>query len=131
MMAIDAMAVNTFCTIVAGLALTSSSGSACRRWSSSTALGSGYVMAVSARSWRTTGEQTVRFRGGRSTDRPAGSEIFMHIVMVVIFGLVSLGVFVAAARLVGRDVADGAHVFLWVWLAASIVNGAVGVFHAG
>ena len=55
----------------------------------------------------------------------------MHIVMVVIFGLVSLGVFVVAARLVGRDVADGAHVFLWVWLAASIVNGAVGVFHAG
>ena len=55
----------------------------------------------------------------------------MHIVMVVIFGLVSLGVFVAAARLVGRDVADGARVFIWVWLAASLVNGAVGVLHAG
>jgi len=55
----------------------------------------------------------------------------MHIATVVIFGLVSLGVFVAAARLVGRRAADGARVFVWVWLAASIVNGAVGVLYAG
>src|SRR5262249_59919427 len=68
----------------------------------------------------------------RPLDKPDGwNEIFMHIVTVVIFGLVSLGVFVAAARLVGRRAADGARVFVWVWLAGSIGNGAVGGLLSG
>ena len=56
----------------------------------------------------------------------------MHIVQVVIFGFISLGVFVLAAMLINRRgrVIDGAGAFIWVWLAASIVNGAFGVFYA-
>jgi hypothetical protein len=56
----------------------------------------------------------------------------MHIVLVVAFGLVALGVFVLMASLLkqsGRGF-DGAYVFIWVWLAASLANGAVGVFFA-
>jgi hypothetical protein len=56
----------------------------------------------------------------------------MHILMVVVFGLVALGVFVAIAALVKRSGLniDGAAIFVWVWLAASLVNGAVGVIYA-
>jgi hypothetical protein len=55
-----------------------------------------------------------------------------HIVMVVVLGLVALGVFVALAAFVKRMGMhiDGAQVFTWVWLAASLVNGAVGVMYA-
>jgi len=55
-----------------------------------------------------------------------------HIVMVVALGLVALGVFVALAGFVKRMGLhiDGAQVFIWVWLAASLVNGAVGVMYA-
>lgn len=57
----------------------------------------------------------------------------MHIVMVVLFGLVALGVFVAFAAMLKRSglSLDGALVFIWVWLAASLVNGAVGVVYPG
>jgi hypothetical protein len=56
----------------------------------------------------------------------------MHILMVVAFGLVALGVFVAIASLVKRSgwTIDGASIFIWVWLAASLVNGAFGVIYA-
>ena len=56
----------------------------------------------------------------------------MHIVMVVAFGLVSLGVFVLAAMVINQAgrAFDGAGAFIWVWLVASIVNGAVGVLYA-
>jgi hypothetical protein len=55
-----------------------------------------------------------------------------HIVMVVALGLVALGVFVALAGFVKRMGMhiDGARTFIWVWLAASLVNGAVGVIYA-
>ena len=55
----------------------------------------------------------------------------MHIVMVVVAGLAGLAVFYFGARLMGRDGPDGARVFIWVWLAASLLNAAVGVIHAG
>ena len=56
----------------------------------------------------------------------------MHIVVAVIFGLVSLAAFVAAATLLNRVgwALDAGRIFVWVWLAASIVNGGVGVFVA-
>jgi hypothetical protein len=55
-----------------------------------------------------------------------------HIVMVVALGLVALAVFIAMAAYVkrmGLNI-DGARTFIWVWLAASLVNGAVGVIYA-
>ena len=55
----------------------------------------------------------------------------MHIVIVVGCGLVALAVFYFGATLMGRPRPTGAAVFIWVWLAASILNGAVGVFRAG
>jgi MFS superfamily sulfate permease-like transporter len=55
----------------------------------------------------------------------------MHIVMVVVFGLIALAIFYFGARLFQRSGQAGAAVFIWVWLAAALVNGAVGVLQAG
>jgi hypothetical protein len=55
----------------------------------------------------------------------------MHILMVVIGGLVGLAAFYFGYRMFGRGGAAGAALFIWVWLAASILNGAVGVLSAG
>ena len=55
----------------------------------------------------------------------------MHIVMVVAAGLVALVVFYFGATLMGRARPQGAALFIWVWLVAAILNGAVGVFRAG
>jgi hypothetical protein len=55
----------------------------------------------------------------------------MHIVMVVAGGLVALAVFYFGATLMGRPRPNGAALFIWVWLIAAILNGAVGVFRAG
>ena len=55
----------------------------------------------------------------------------MHIMMAVGAGLVGLAVFYLGATLMGRPRATGAALFIWVWLAASVLNGAVGVFRAG
>jgi hypothetical protein len=55
----------------------------------------------------------------------------MHILMVVVAGLVGLAVFYFGATLMGRPRASGAAVFIWAWLIAAILNGAVGVFRAG
>ena len=57
----------------------------------------------------------------------------MHIVMVTVFGLVALGVFVAAAALLNRNgwAIDGAYAFIWVWLVAALLNGAAGMVYAG
>ena len=56
----------------------------------------------------------------------------MHIVMVVAGGLVALAVFYFGCRhdrpQRGRA---GAALFIWVWLVASLLNGAVGVLRAG
>jgi hypothetical protein len=55
----------------------------------------------------------------------------MHIVMVVAGGLVGLAAFYFGYRMFGRPGAAGAALFIWVWLIASLLNGAVGVFRAG
>ena len=54
----------------------------------------------------------------------------MHTLMLVVGGLLALGIFVLAAVLLGRSVADGARVFVWPWLAASVVNMLLGVYWA-
>ena len=54
----------------------------------------------------------------------------MHTLTLVVGGLVALGIFVLAAVLLGRRVADGARVFVWPWLAASVVNMLLGVYWA-
>jgi hypothetical protein len=53
------------------------------------------------------------------------------MLIAIVAGLVALAVFYFAAGLFGRSGAQGAFVFIWVWLAASLLNGAVGVFRAG
>ena len=55
----------------------------------------------------------------------------MLILMVVIGGLVALAVFYFSAGLTGRAGSAAAALFFWVWLVASILNGAVGVLKAG
>ena len=55
----------------------------------------------------------------------------MHILMVTAGGLVALVVFYFGATLMGRPRANGAAVFIPVWLLAAILNGAVGIFRAG
>jgi hypothetical protein len=55
----------------------------------------------------------------------------MHVLMVTVGGLVALVVFYFGATLMGQARANGAALFIWVWLIAAILNGAVGVFRAG
>lgn len=55
----------------------------------------------------------------------------MHVLIVVIGGLVGLAAFYFGYRLFGRSGAAGATLFIWVWLVAAILNGAVGVLRAG
>ena len=54
----------------------------------------------------------------------------MHTLMLVVGGLVALGIFILAAVLLGRSMADGARVFLWPWLAVALVNMFLGVYWA-
>ena len=54
----------------------------------------------------------------------------MHTLMWVVSGLIALGIFVLAAVLLGRSIADGARVFLLPWLAASVVNMLLGLYWA-
>ena len=49
----------------------------------------------------------------------------MHIAMLVAAGLVALAVFYFGAALMGKTRQEGAARFIWVWLAASILNAAV------
>jgi hypothetical protein len=55
----------------------------------------------------------------------------MHILMLVVIGLVVLAVFLFGARLLNRSEKSGATAFIWVWLVASIINGAFGVMRVG
>ncbi len=57
----------------------------------------------------------------------------MHIVMLIAFGLLALAAFVAIGRALGsRGVSYSApKLFIWVWFAASLLNGAIGVVGAG
>jgi hypothetical protein len=55
----------------------------------------------------------------------------MHILMLVVIGLVFLAVFIFGARLLNRSEKSGATAFIWLWLVASIVNGAFGITRAG
>jgi hypothetical protein len=54
----------------------------------------------------------------------------MHIVIVVIGGLAALAMFWFGARMFGWTPRTGAIVFIWAWLAASLLNAAVGVLMA-
>jgi hypothetical protein len=54
----------------------------------------------------------------------------MHTLMLVVGGLVALGIFILAAVLLGRSMADGARVFVWPWLAVSVINMLAGVYWA-
>jgi hypothetical protein len=55
----------------------------------------------------------------------------MHIVISAVIGLIVLAAFYFGAGLFQRSGQTGAAVFIWVWLAAALVNGAVGVLRAG
>lgn len=57
----------------------------------------------------------------------------MHILTLVMVGLAALGIFVLVGRFASRRgrLFDGARIFIWFWLAASLINAAVGLFHAG
>jgi hypothetical protein len=63
--------------------------------------------------------------------RPEQTDWPMHIVMVIVAGLIGLAVFWFGFRMFGRPGAAGAGLFIWVWFAAALLNGAVGVFKAG
>jgi hypothetical protein len=55
----------------------------------------------------------------------------MHILIVVVGGLAGLAAFWFGYRMLGRSGAAGAALFIRVWLVASLLNAAVGVFKAG
>jgi hypothetical protein len=55
----------------------------------------------------------------------------MHILIVIIGGLAALAAFYLGYRFAGLNPAAGAALFIWVWLAASVLNGFVGVYKAG
>jgi uncharacterized membrane protein YwaF len=59
----------------------------------------------------------------------------MHTLRITLMGLILLSVFVFVAAQINqrknRPAVDGAYLFIWVWLAASIVNFSIGVFVAG
>jgi len=71
--------------------------------------------------------------GGEGLGRQGGvsGEPPVHVVMVTVAGLAGLALFYFGARLMGREGQDGARVFIWAWLAAALLNAAVGVVHAG
>jgi hypothetical protein len=56
----------------------------------------------------------------------------MHILMLILIGLVVLAIFVVGARFcLGGSGAEGAGLFIWVWLPVSIANGLYGMAAAG
>jgi hypothetical protein len=59
----------------------------------------------------------------------------MHTLRITLIGLILLSLFVFVAAQINqrttRAPVDGARMFIWVWLAASLVNFSVGVFVAG
>jgi hypothetical protein len=61
----------------------------------------------------------------------AGRGIGMHIMIVVIGGFAALAAFYFGYRFAGLNAAAGAALFIWVWLAASVLNGFIGVYRAG
>jgi uncharacterized membrane protein len=88
------------------------------------------MSAISGRSVEFTAtDLVVTLADGRNNY--AGGMSVMHMLITIVVGLGALAVFYFGARLFGRSGADGAFVFIWVWLAASLFNGAVGVFRAG
>jgi hypothetical protein len=57
----------------------------------------------------------------------------MHVAMLVAFGLVALAAFVLVAKGLGRRGLpySAPKLFIVVWLIASLLNSAVGIFSAG
>jgi hypothetical protein len=52
----------------------------------------------------------------------------MHILMLIVAGLIALGLAVLIAHFVDKPASDGARVFIWLWLAASVINSGIGYF---
>jgi hypothetical protein len=52
----------------------------------------------------------------------------VHSVMLILIGLLSLGVVVLIATLINKRAGDGARVFIWLWLVASVINSGIGFF---
>jgi hypothetical protein len=57
----------------------------------------------------------------------------MHMLTMTVSGLVLLAVFFFGGRLLNRrgNAVNGSWIFIWVWLAVSVVNGGIGVIVAG
>ncbi len=57
----------------------------------------------------------------------------MHMLTMTVSGLVLLAAFFFGGRLLNRRgiSANGSLIFIWVWLAVSVVNGGIGVIVAG
>ena len=54
-----------------------------------------------------------------------------HVIMLTLIGLIFLAGFWFGARLFGRTPAQGARLFIWAWLGASLLNAVVGVVKVG
>ena len=56
----------------------------------------------------------------------------MHVLILIVIGHVVLAAFLLVAGLINRNgnTVYGARHFIWVWLIASLANGAVGVLQA-
>ena len=56
----------------------------------------------------------------------------MHILLMVLTGLAVLVGFILAARALRRGTgAQGARLFIWVWLLSALLNSAAGVVFVG
>jgi hypothetical protein len=57
----------------------------------------------------------------------------MHIAIMTAVGLAALAVFAAGGYAAGGNagLVKAARVFIWLWLAAAIINGAFGLLFAG
>jgi hypothetical protein len=57
----------------------------------------------------------------------------VHVLILIVIGHVVLAAFVVVSGLINRNgnAVDGARQFIWVWLVASLANGAIGVLQAG
>jgi hypothetical protein len=52
----------------------------------------------------------------------------MFVLLLTIAGFVVLAATMFIATSTGKRAADGARIFIWLWLVASLINGAYGFF---
>ena len=56
----------------------------------------------------------------------------MHVALMTVIGLLVLAGFILVTRMLRRGRgADGARLFIWIWLFSALLNGAAGVFVVG